>query len=460
MYETITADPKELTSILKRSESYLLDFKSKGISPAKLQLHFVAFANADGGDLYVGVDEHNGGFVENGFAKPEDANNLISVLLGNTSPSVEGVVIEFIKAPSGRLILHILVPKSEMVHYTSTSDCYVRINASSVKIKGVEIVRLGYSKGIYKYEEQPVRSAEISDILESSHLKDYLRRLNSTQDPMRFLRRNKLLASYDNETCPSVACVLLFDGEPQEVISNKCSIKIIRLQTTSEDYNRAQLAVNETLVGPIEEITKAAEKRIWQIMEESTFMIEDNQVEVSYPIEAVHEILVNAVLHRDYSRSDDIHVTIYDNRIEVRSPGRLAGNVTVDNILDSHFNRNANLVRMINKLPDPINHDLGEGLNTAFRALRNAGLVKPQIEEIENSVLVKILHKKLASYEDQIMEHLETHPFITNKIARAITGEGSENRIKNSLKKLREAGKIRILDPSARRFDYKYILDA
>jgi ATP-dependent DNA helicase RecG len=458
VYETITADLKEIKSILNRSESYLLDFKSKDISPAKLQLHFVAFANADGGDLYVGVDEHNSDFLENGFAKPEDANNLISVVLGNTSPSVEGVVIEFIKAPSSRLILHILVPKSEMVHYTSTGDCYVRINASSEKIKGEEIVRLGYSKGIYKYEEQPVRSAEISDIIESSYLKDYLSRLSSTQDPMRFLRRNKLLASYDNETCPSVACVLLFDSEPQEVISNKCSIKIIRLQTTSEDYNRAQLAVNETLVGPIEEITKAAEKRIWQIMEESTFMIEDNQVKVSYPVEAVHEILVNAVLHRDYSRSDDIHVTIYDNRIEVRSPGRLAGNVTVDNILDSHFNRNANLVRMINKLPDPINHDLGEGLNTAFRALRNAGLVKPQIEEIENSVLVKILHKKLASYEDQIMEYLETHPFVTNKIARAITGEGSENRIKNSFKKLREAGKKRILDPSARKFDYKYVL--
>ena len=61
-------------------------------------------------------------------------------------------------------------------------------------------------------------------------------------------------------------------------------------------------------------------------------------------------------------------------------------------------------------------------------------------------------------YEDQIMEYLESHPFVTNKIARSITGEGSENRIKNIFKKLREAGKIRILDPNARKFEYKYVL--
>ena len=58
---------------------------------------------------------------------------------------------------------------------------------------------------------------------------------------------------------------------------------------------------------------------------------------IEYPIETLHEITTNAVLHRDYSVADDIHIRIFDNRIEVESPGRLPGHVTQENILDERF---------------------------------------------------------------------------------------------------------------------------
>ena len=181
------------------------------------------------------------------------------------------------------------------------------------------------------------------------------------------------------------------------------------------------------------------------------------EVEVSYPVETVHEILVNAILHRDYSITDDIHVTIYDDRIEIKSPGRLPGNVTVENILDAHFSRNPNIVRIINKLPNPINHDLGEGLNTAFKAMQSIGLIKPIIEEVDNNVIVTISHEKLKSYEDQIMAYLENNEWISNKVARGITGEGSENKIKRVLQNLRKANRIEIEDPSVARAKLRYI---
>ncbi|MGE5259953.1 MAG: ATP-binding protein [Actinomycetota bacterium] len=50
---------------------------------------------------------------------------------------------------------------------------------------------------------------------------------------------------------------------------------------------------------------------------------------IQYPQEAIHEIVTNAVIHRDYSINDDIHVRIFDNRIEVQSPGRLPAHITV-----------------------------------------------------------------------------------------------------------------------------------
>jgi len=65
---------------------------------------------------------------------------------------------------------------------------------------------------------------------------------------------------------------------------------------------------------------------------------------VTYPHETLHEIITNAVLHRDYSIPVDVHVRIYDDRIEVESPGRLPGHVTKQNILDEQSARNPKIV--------------------------------------------------------------------------------------------------------------------
>jgi len=65
-----------------------------------------------------------------------------------------------------------------------------------------------------------------------------------------------------------------------------------------------------------------------------------------------HEIITNAVLHRDYSVADDVHIRIFDNRVEVVSPGMLPAHITPENILSERFARNAAIVRLINKFPD------------------------------------------------------------------------------------------------------------
>lgn len=433
-----------------------MDFKSKRINPLKLQNTYVAFANADGGDLYIGIEEPTEAQRVNGFDEPEEANQIIQQLMVSTKPNVEGVNVEFLKTENNGYILHFIIPKSDKVHYNSSGDCYLRMNAQSIKTTGDRITQLAYAKGFYKFEEQLVDAAELDDIVGNPYITDYLERVGSKQDQARFLRRNRLIVENGGNSKPNVACVLLFDEEPQAVLSSKASVKIVRMKTTSSEYKREQLASSEVLVGPLEHLAQRSEEQIFDIMKKSTFMIDGTEVKVSYPVEAVHEILANAFLHRDYSIADDIHVTIYDNRIEIRSPGRLPGNVTVENILDAHFSRNPNIVRLINKLPNPMNHDLGEGLNTAFNAMCKAGLVAPEITEIENSVLVTIHHKKLESYEDQIMEYLKTNEWITNKIARKITGEDSENKVKKALQKLRKVGRIEPEDPDVSRFKYRY----
>lgn len=61
---------------------------------------------------------------------------------------------------------------------------------------------------------------------------------------------------------------------------------------------------------------------------------------ITYPHETLHEIITNAVLHRDYSIVADVQIRIFDNRVEVESPGKLPGHVTKENILDTQSARN------------------------------------------------------------------------------------------------------------------------
>ena len=158
--------------------------------------------------------------------------------------------------------------------------------------------------------------------------------------------------------------------------------------------------------------------------------------DVKYPDETLHEVVTNAVLHIDYSIPADIQIRIYDNRIEVESPGRLPGHITVENALREQSARNPKIVRLINKFPNPPNKDVGEGLDTAFRAMKNLRLKEPELEELDNAVIVHIAHAPLASPEDTVLEYLKTHDEITNRIGRDLTGIRSENTMKEAFYRL------------------------
>jgi len=120
----------------------------------------------------------------------------------------------------------------------------------------------------------------------------------------------------------------------------------------------------------------------------------------------------------------------------------LPGHITVRNILDEQFARNGALVRLINKFPDPPNKDVGEGLNTAFDAMKRLRLKPPMVEETQSSVIVRIKHERLATPEQSVMDYLENHSEITNRIARELTGIRSENSMKEVFYRLRDRGLI------------------
>jgi len=116
--------------------------------------------------------------------------------------------------------------------------------------------------------------------------------------------------------------------------------------------------------------------------------------------------------------------------------------VTVNNILDERFARNPRIVRLINKYKNPPNKDVGEGLNTAFEAMRKLKLRDPLIEQGDGSVKVTLKHERLAPAEDIISQFLRVNDEINNATARKITYIGSENAVKRIFQKMIESGII------------------
>ena len=160
---------------------------------------------------------------------------------------------------------------------------------------------------------------------------------------------------------PTVAGLVLFADEPQ-IHLPKASVKIYRYATSDPEGSRESLAQEPiTIEGDLYDQVAAAVAKTTELIEGIEILGPDGLEPVQYPPEALHEIITNALLHRDYSLSDDVHVRIFDNRVEVESPGRLPAHITPRNILRERFARNPTIVRLINRFPDPPNKDVGEG---------------------------------------------------------------------------------------------------
>lgn len=416
--------------LLNLEEGHFADLKSIGVSTKKLGQTVSAFANAGGGDLYIGIAETElfGTKVRNwhGFTDQEAANGHLQSLEALFPLGAE-YSYEFLSCPGSKgLLLHITVQRTTQVARAHNKKIYVRRGAQNLPVKGAEMLRrLELDKGIVSHESQPV-GADLTILTQSAKLATFVQYVVPMQTPAVFVRKQSLARG----SRPIVAGVLLFAEEPQALLP-KSGVKLFRYRTTAREGTR------ESLAGDPEAIEGTAYDVIYGAVEKTVAMVEGIQrlgptgfEPVVYPEKTLHEIVTNAVLHRDYSMATDVQIRVFENRIEVESPGRLPGHVTMRNILKTQFSRNGVLVRLIHKFPNPPNKDVGEGLNTAFAEMQKWRLKPPVIRETENSVVVEIRHDRLASAEETVMDYLENHPDITNRLARELTGILSENTMK------------------------------
>jgi len=426
--------------LCSREESHFFDRKASAIKGNKVQKIAVAFANADGGEFVIGIaddkDEEDPTNRWNGVSKIEDLNGHLQNLF-EINPNID-LRYEILKcAGKSGYTLRVLIEKSSAVHKTSDNTVYQRYGAQSLPIKDPQkIMELSFAKGASTFEDQILNTVSPEQIVESSEISNFLKDYSPKTDPLEFCVNQNLLEYKSWE--PRVASILLFHPNPSSTVPRKCAVKITRYETKEDDPERDHLAKQVTLEGPLYPLIKNTIESIKEIMSAIKIWTADGLKNVDYPPEAIWEVTVNALIHRDYSISDDVQIFIYDNRIEILSPGRLPGYVTIDNILDARYSRNSKIVRTLNRYKEAPNKDLGEGLNTTFQKMKEWGLKSPEIVEDKNYVKVILPHTSLASPSEAILRFLNTNENITNRQAREITGIKSENLVKIEFYKLRD----------------------
>lgn len=426
----------ETALIVRQQEGHFCDCKAIEVAPAKLTRTISAFANADGGELFIGLDETKGKFSWRGFPRIEDANGLIQAVQGVIPIGSECRIEFFSSDVSPGFVAHMEVAKTREIVKTAAGDIYLRRSASNQPVRtSDQLDRLKLNKGLVSFEGKTI-SVPPSLITESESIETFMAAIVPHQKAENWLSKQLLILN----GMPTVAGLVLFADEPQAALPKQCGIKVYRYRTTDDE------GVREALEGVPLTIEGCAYNQIYEAVATTKRLVESIRrmtptglVEVEYPEETLHEIITNAVLHRDYSIPDDIHIRVFDNRIEVSSPGTLPGHITPENILDERFSRNGSIVRLINKFPNPPNQDVGEGLNTAFRAMNRLHLKEPRIEQKDNSVLVTIRHEQLASPEERILKFLETNETINNGDARRVCLIREDWRIRSLFKRMCDA---------------------
>jgi ATP-dependent DNA helicase RecG len=233
--EIATISPKQFAELIERDEGHFLDFKAKAVSPAKLTKSLSAFANADGGELLIGVLDSGAHASKRwaGFTNVEEANAHIQTF-EQFFPLGTYFKYQFLKCEQlPGLLLHCEILKTPDIRPASDGVIYLRRGAQSLPQKGEEqIARLRFNKGITSFEDHVVNT-EVNEVANSKAIIEFMLDNIPTAEPQPWLRKQQLIA----DDKPTVGAIVLYADEPQALLP-KAGIKIQNSRGSFQRYAR------------------------------------------------------------------------------------------------------------------------------------------------------------------------------------------------------------------------------
>lgn len=367
-------------------EDQWFDRKSIRTSPEKLAHIEIAFANAEGGTVVVGLSD---GETEGIARFPGQVNALVQASLDHTVPPVRQrwrrvPCLNDAGAPDELLVIEI--EPGTVVHANRRDEVFLRVGDETRKLRFTERQELLYDKTQAVFESQPVDAMSMSDV-DQAIAQEYADKAAAGDIARLFTARG--LADGDRLT---VAGTLLFAEYPQRVFP-EAYVRVLRYRGRERGSGaRQQLVSDERCEGPIPvQIRRAAaETRAVQPARRALGRGGTFEDVPLVPEDAWLEAIVNAVIHRSYSMGGDhVRVEVFDDRIEVHSPGRFPGLVRLDDPLNTtRFARNPRVARIAADLK--FGQELGEGIRRMFAEMRAAGLTDPLYRQTSGSVTLTL----------------------------------------------------------------------
>lgn len=370
-----------INEVLQFEEKQIFDRKSIYIVPKALAISVVAFANADGGIIAIGISD-KARRIEGVDFETQKLNDLLRVPFDFCAPTVK-VEIESVpcvdsEGRENHVILMHIEPSSE-VHANQADEVYMRVGDKSKKLTFEERTQLMYDKGERFFEDKPVPDADIEDI-DMEFVKTYIEKIGYSKTAMEYLKENKgFVKEKKGNIQVSSAAILLFGKNPQ-LYFPRARVRFIRYEGTEEKFGTEMNVIKDVIFeGNILKMINDSIAYLDTQIKEKTYLGQDGKfvTEEEYPKFVRQEIVVNAVTHRDYSiRGTDIQIKLFDNRIVVESPGKLPGLVKTDNMRHTHFSRNPKIAEFLKTYS--FVKEYGEGVDRMCKELEAVGLQAPE----------------------------------------------------------------------------------
>lgn len=453
--------PTDLLTQIALGEDSTRQFKADMRNADSLASEMAAFANSEGGTIYLGVadDGSTPGLDKSDVAR---INQLISNAASQLVKSPLTVRTENIAIENGRIVIVLTVPKGlDKPYFDKNGVIWLKTGADKRRVNSKEeLRRLFQMTDQFHADELPTKAG--IDTLDKLRFRDFLRDIckqDYPDDLEEFTRllQNMNLATDDGNL--NLAGLLMFAERPERV---KPQFVVKAIRYPGNEIHASQYVDTEDFAGALPKIFEdvlAFVMRNLHKVQAGRGVNAPGQPEI--PESVFEELLVNSLVHRDYLVSAPVRVFIFDNRIEIISPGHLPNNLTVEKIRTGNSNiRNPILVSYVAKGLLPY-HGLGSGIKRALSewpkidftddrdgCLFTVAIHRKPIDELELvNIVPKSSPKSSPKTEQQIMELMRKNASITTEQLGEALGI-TKRAVLKQIGKLKDQGRLQRVGPA------------
>lgn len=424
-------------------ESQYLDRKSARKKPSELLRHLIAFANADGGKLVIGIEDEKQGNIITGFkdghAYPIEDFKKIDREMRDTPLNLtfEEIPVVNVKGEDDHILIISVELSSSRVISAPNDEVYLRQGNESVKLSYEQRIQLNYDRGQRFFEDEIVPDASLDDIDEAL-VDEYKSKFDSSDRTTEEILKARRLMIGEKLT---KAAILLFGKYPSSFFP-QARVRFLRFDGVNMGTGSQFNVVKEvTFEDPLPRLITKVRDFVRTQLREFQYLDVDGKFKTlpEYPEFAWFEGIVNAVTHRNYSIFGDyIRVMMFDDRLEIHSPGKLPNIVTVENIKHERFSRNPRIARTLTEFGWV--REMNEGVKRIYSEMESYFLHEPKYTEPGNKVILTLennfmsrqlrvadrIHEDIDSYTDLSEDEKDIVHYMYNSGQKMTTLRASE----------------------------------